>query len=193
MYYIGTYVIHKSIHALRYPGHSYVFYAKYELAYPDSGFGTRRHPLYQGGASIQFFSQAGGTKCTDNTVQCSHRFHKDTQVHILRRHKICYVIQSLRDRLSLSVLEDGSRKAERLENFLVKSNSTVQKFLYWDFLANILPSRFLLPMPTVTTYRATSVGPWKAARGTVVSWPAALLPFRMKDAVEIPRIPRTEF
>ena len=66
-------------------------------------------------------------------------------------------IQSLRDRLSLSVLEDGSRKAERLENFLVTSNSTVQKFLYWDFLANILPSRFLLPMPTVTTYRATSV------------------------------------
>ena len=49
-------------------------------------------------------------------------------------------LQSLRDRLSLSVLEDGSRKAERLENFLVKSNSTVQKFLYWDFLANILPS-----------------------------------------------------
>ena len=68
-------------------------------------------------------------------------------------------LQSLRDRLSLSVLEDGSRKAERLENFLVTSNSTVQKFLYWDFLANILPSRFLLPMPTVsqTTYRATTV------------------------------------
>ena len=67
------------------------------------------------------------------------------------------LLQSLRDRLSLSVLEDGSRKAERLENFLVTSNSTVQKFLYWDFLANILPSRFLLPMPTVTTYRATTV------------------------------------
>ena len=66
-------------------------------------------------------------------------------------------VQSLRDRLSLSVLEDGSRKAERLENFLDTSNSTVQKFLYWEFLANILPSSFLLPMPTVTTYRATTV------------------------------------
>ena len=59
--------------------------------------------------------------------------------------------------LSLSVLEDGSRKVERLENFMDTSNSTVQKFLCWEFLANILPSRFLLPMPTVTTYRATTV------------------------------------
>ena len=66
-------------------------------------------------------------------------------------------LQSLRDRLSLSVFEDGSRKAERLENFLDTSNSTVQKFLYWEFLANILPSSFLLPIPTVTTYRATTV------------------------------------
>ena len=41
--------------------------------------------MYQGVASIQFFSQAGGSNCTDNTVQCSLRFHKDTQVHILRR------------------------------------------------------------------------------------------------------------
>ena len=38
--------------------------------------------MYQGVASIQFFAQAEGTNCTDNTVQCSHRFHKDTQVHI---------------------------------------------------------------------------------------------------------------
>ena len=66
-------------------------------------------------------------------------------------------VQSLRDRLSLSVLEDGSRKAERLENFLDTSNSPVQKFLYWEFLTNILPSSFLLPIPTVTTYRATTV------------------------------------
>ena len=41
--------------------------------------------MYQGGASIQFFPQAEGSNCTDNTVQCSHRFHKDTQVHLLRR------------------------------------------------------------------------------------------------------------
>ena len=68
----------------------------------------------------------------------------------------------MRDRLSLSVLEDGSRKAERLKNFLDTSNSTVQKFLYWEFLANILPSSFLLPIPTVTTYRATTgvTGHW---------------------------------
>ena len=66
-------------------------------------------------------------------------------------------VQSLRDRLSLSVLEHGSRKAERLENFLDTSNYKVQKFLYWEFLTNILPSSFLLPMPTVTTYRATTV------------------------------------
>ena len=51
-------------------------------------------------------------------------------------YRIKYVLlQSLRDRLSLSVLEDGSRKAERLENFLETSNSKVQKFLYWEFLA----------------------------------------------------------
>ena len=68
-------------------------YAKYELAYPDFGLGTRRHPLYQGGASASgclrtiFFSR-GGSNCTDNTVQCSHRFHKDTQVHILCRYSV---------------------------------------------------------------------------------------------------------
>ena len=33
-------------------------YAKYELAYPDFGFGTRRHPLYQGGASVQILVRA---------------------------------------------------------------------------------------------------------------------------------------
>ena len=44
-----------------------------------------------GGGLILFFSEAaqkaGGSNCTDNTIQCSHRFHKDTQVHlhILRR------------------------------------------------------------------------------------------------------------
>ena len=42
-----------------------------------------------GGGLIQFFPQAaqkaGGSNYTDNTIQCSHRFHKDTQVHILCR------------------------------------------------------------------------------------------------------------
>ena len=88
---------------------------------------------------------------------CEHDPQRRNDANVLAEMSEIVVLQSLRDRLSLSVLEDGSRKAERLENFLVTSNSTVQKFLYWDFLANILPSRFLLPMPTVTTYRATTV------------------------------------
>ena len=37
-------------------------------------------PLYQGVASIQFFSQAGGSNCTDNTVQCSHRTDNTVQL-----------------------------------------------------------------------------------------------------------------
>ena len=57
-----------------------------ELACPDfAGLAT----FVPGGGLIQFFPQAaqkaGGSICTDNTIQCSHRFHKDTQVHILRR------------------------------------------------------------------------------------------------------------